>query len=86
MEEDPPPVRCPCCGSAYTSPLPGSDMWECHYSLCRAIFPIYPARGGCQMAIVAEEMPPYLQTAACTQDSSMALIEKEQAVNRVRKE
>ncbi|MBP1929833.1 hypothetical protein J2741_002429 [Methanolinea mesophila] len=37
-------------------------MWECHHDLCRAVFPVLPPyryRERGQMAIVAEEEPPY---------------------------
>jgi len=33
-----PPVRCPACGSALTSPREDPEMWECRYY--SAIFPV----------------------------------------------
>jgi hypothetical protein len=59
MDEEPPFIRCPCCGSLLTAPFEGSDMWECRYHLCRAVFPVFPCTGGDQGALVAEEEPGY---------------------------
>lgn len=61
MREDPPPlIRCPSCGSILTSPLADPEMWECHYHLCRAVFPAYAFREISRMPLVAEKDPPYV--------------------------
>jgi hypothetical protein len=59
MNDDPPCIRCPCCGSLLTSPLKGTEMWECRYHLCRAVFPVFPCNESSQPAPVAEEEPGY---------------------------
>ena len=59
MEEDPPLIRCPACGSVYTVPKGHSGMWECRHHLCRVIFPVQPVRGWWQEALLAEDEPAY---------------------------
>lgn len=59
MDDDPPVIRCPACGSTLTSPLPIPGMWECRYHLCRLIFPVRPVRERGQVPIAAEEEPFY---------------------------
>jgi hypothetical protein len=59
MDNDPPIIRCPACGSTLTAPLATAGMWECRYHLCRLIFPVRPIRERGQVSIAAEEVPPY---------------------------
>jgi hypothetical protein len=59
MEEDPPLVRCPACGSALTAPCRYGGMWECRYHLCRVVFPLHGDQTGRQNLLLAEEEPPY---------------------------
>jgi hypothetical protein len=63
MEEDPPLIRCPACGSVYTVPKDHRGMWECRHHLCRVIFFVHPVRGWGQEALLAEDEPPYPGTA-----------------------
>jgi ribosomal protein L37AE/L43A len=58
MDNDPPIIRCPACGSTLTAPLATAGMWECRYHLCRLIFPVRPIRERGQVSIAAEEVPP----------------------------
>jgi hypothetical protein len=59
MDEDLPFIRCPCCGSLLTSPLEGTDMWECRYHLCRAVFPVFLSEDSTPAACAAEKEPGY---------------------------
>ncbi len=59
MEEDPPLIRCPACGSVYTVAKGYGGMWECRHHLCRVIFFVHPVRGWGQEALLAEEEPGY---------------------------
>ncbi|NYT08268.1 MAG: hypothetical protein GKC05_08465 [Methanomicrobiales archaeon] len=59
MDDDPPVIRCPACGSTLTSPFGIAGMWECRYHLCRVIFPVGQLRERGQVSIAAEEEPPY---------------------------
>jgi len=59
MEEDPPLIRCPACGSVYTAPKAHGGIWECRHHLCRVIFFVHPVRGWGQEALLAEDEPGY---------------------------
>jgi hypothetical protein len=61
MEQEPPVVRCPACGSVYTVPKGHGGMWECRYHLCRLIFYVQPVRPWGQGALLAEDEPEYPQ-------------------------
>ncbi len=59
MEEDPPLVQCPLCGSVLTGPLKQGGLWECRYHLCHAIFRMPGMRSSVQGMIVAEKEVSY---------------------------
>jgi hypothetical protein len=59
MDDDPPVIRCPACGSILTAPLGIRGMWECRYHLCRVIFPVRPIQERGQVSLAAEGEPPY---------------------------
>jgi len=54
MDDEPPRIRCPACGSTMTTPL-HAHLWECRYHLCRVIFPTGRMREKAQMMLVSEE-------------------------------
>ncbi len=59
MEEDPPLVQCPLCGSVLTGPLKQEGLWECRYHLCHAIFRMQGVRSSVQGMMVAEKEVSY---------------------------
>jgi hypothetical protein len=59
MEEDPPLIQCPLCGSVLTGPLKQEGLWECRYHLCHAIFRMPRVQSPAHGMTVAEKEVSY---------------------------